>query len=204
MSKKGDAFQAQIPCSATQLAGALRFYVRAQDASGDTVDTYGNKSKPVEISIVPQTDQEAPSFPDKDAPARCAEQEECPPDFPGCKKGGGGTKGWGSSCSSSDECQSGLACNNGTCEQGQSCDVNADCPSGNKCVGGKCEGGGGPSGPWKKNWIGLNVAYDLAIVGGSDVCSQESQNNKGFACFYKGTEDQYRFNPQPGVANKIS
>lgn len=203
MSKKGDAFQAEIPCSATQLAGTLRFYIRAQDASGETVDTHGSKSKPVEVSIVAQTDQEAPAYPDKDAPARCAEQEECPPDFPGCKKGGGGTKGWGSSCGSSDECQSGLSCVNGSCEQGQTCDVDADCPSGAKCSGGKCDSSG-PSGPFKKNWLGVHAAYDLAIVGGSDVCSQNSQDKEGFACFYKGTEDQYRFDPQPGVANKIS
>lgn len=203
MSKKGDAFQAEIPCSATQLAGTLRFYVRAQDASGETVDTHGSKSKPVELAIVAQTDQDAPSFPDKDPPARCAEQEECPPDFPGCKKGGGGTKGWGSSCASTDECQSGLSCVNGTCEQGQTCDVDADCPSGAKCSGGKCDASG-PSGPFKKNWMGLHAAYDLAIVGGDDVCSQQSQDKEGFACFYEGTEEQYRFDPQPGVANKIS
>ncbi len=107
MTKKGDAFQAEMPCTATALAGKLRFYVRAQDASGDTVDTYGNKSNPVEIDVVGKTDQEPPAFPDKDAPARCKEQEECPPDFPGCKRSGGGTKGWGASCASTDECESG-------------------------------------------------------------------------------------------------
>jgi hypothetical protein len=203
MSKKGDAFQAEIPCSATQLAGTLRFYVRAQDAAGDTVDTHGSKSKPVEIAIVPQTDQEAPAYPDKDPPARCAEQEECPPDFPGCKKAGGGTKGWGSSCASSDECQSGLSCVHGTCDQGQSCDIDADCPGGVKCVGGKCEAGG-PSGPYKKNWLGLHAAYDFAIVGGDEVCSKDSQDNKGFACFYPGTENQYSNVPQKGKADKIA
>lgn len=203
MSKKGDAFQAEIPCSATQLAGTLRFYIRAQDASGETVDTYGSKGKPVELAVVAQTDQDAPAFPDKDPPARCAEQEECPPDFPGCKKGGGGTKGWGSSCASSDECQSGLSCTNGTCEQGQTCDLDADCPSGAKCSGGKCDSSG-PSGPFKKNWLGFHAAYDLAIVGGDDVCSKTSQADEGFACFEEGTENQYSDDPQPGVANKIS
>lgn len=203
LTKKGDAFQGIIPCSATQLAGTLRYYVRAQDASGDTVDTHGSKSKPVEIQIVAETEQEAPAFPDKDPPARCAEQEECPPDFPGCKRAGGGTKDWGSSCASTDECKSGLACVNGTCEQAASCDVDADCPTGGKCVGGKCEMTGA-TGPWKKNWIGVHGGYDLAIVGGDDVCTQKSQDEEGFACFYKGTEDQYRFDPQPGKANKIS
>jgi len=203
MSKKGDFFQAEIPCSASMLAGTLRYYVRAQDAAGDTVDTHGNKSKPVELQVVAETDQDAPAYPDKDPPARCAEQVECPPDFPGCKREGGGTKEWGSSCASTDECKSGLACVNGTCEQAQSCDIDADCSGGAKCVGGKCDASG-PTGPYKKNWIGFHAAYDLAIVGGTDVCTQKSQDESGFACFYKGTEEQYRFDPQPGKANKIS
>ncbi len=206
MKKRGDFFQGEVPCSATMLAGKLRIYIRAQDAAGDVIDSFGSKSKPVNIDIVGKTDKEPPAYPDKDPPKRCEDAVECPPDFPGCKSGvGRGNKAWGSSCAATSECQSGLACLNGTCETAQSCDVDEDCPSG-ECDAGVCAGDedGGPSGPWKKNWFGLHVAQDLAIVGGSDVCSQASQNNEGFACFYKGTEDQYLFNPQPGVANKIS
>lgn len=206
MSKKGDFFQATVPCTATMLAGTLRVYVRAQDAAGDTVDTFGTKSKPFEISIVPKTDAEPPAFPDKDPPERCAEEVECPPDFPGCKTGGAGARGdkdWGASCEESSECKAGLACINGTCETAQSCDIDADCPSG-KCVDGTCQAGGGPSGPYKKNWLGLHVGWDLALMGGDNVCSQSSQENEGYACFYEGTEEQYAFEPQPGRANAIS
>src|SRR5690606_5045952 len=38
MNKRGDFFQAQVPCSATMLAGTLRVYVRAHDSAGDIVD----------------------------------------------------------------------------------------------------------------------------------------------------------------------
>lgn len=204
MKKRGDFFQAEIPCSGTMLAGTLRLYVRAQDAAGDVIDSYGSKSKPVEIAIVGKTDQDPPAFPDKDPPKRCEDAVECPPDFPGCKSGAGrGNKAWGSSCGASSECQEGLSCLNGTCETAQSCDINADCASG-KCESGVCTDDGGSGGPWKKNWLGFHIAQDLAIVGGSDVCSQASQNNDGFACFYKDTEQQYLLDPQPGVANKIS
>jgi hypothetical protein len=205
MNKRGDFFQAEIPCTATMLAGTLRLYVRAQDAAGDTVDTFGTKSKPFEITIAPQTEAEPPSFPDKDPPQRCAEEVECPPDFPGCKPGGGarGNKEWGSSCDSSNECKVGLACINGSCETAQSCDIDADCASG-KCVDGTCQGGAGPSGPYKKNWLGLHVGWDLAMMGGTDVCSQASQSNEGYACFYPGSEEQYAWDPQPGRANAIS
>ena len=203
MKKKGDFFQAMVPCAATQLAGKIRYYVRAQDASGDVVDTRGSKSKPFVVNVVPETSAEAPAFPDRDPPDRCEEQVECPPDFPGCKSGGGGTKPWGASCASNDECKSGLACVSGTCESAQACTTNSECPSGN-CDSGVCKDADGPSGPFKKNWIGLHVAYDVAIMGGDNVCSASSQANDGFACYYKGQENQYRFDPQPGVANKIS
>ena len=211
MKKKGDYFQAEVPCTATQNAGKLKIYVRAKDAGGETVDSWGSKKIPVEITLKAKTDAEPPAYPDKDPPERCAEQEVCPPDFPGCKGGGGpqrGDIGWGGSCTESIQCQQGLMCSNGSCESAPSCDSDADCKEG-KCVHGTCDvvgggGGGGPAGPYKKNWIGIHVAHDIAIVGGDDVCSQDSQANKGFACFYTGTEMQYPRDPQPGVANRIA
>ncbi len=214
MHKHGKYFQATVPCSATKLAGPLRVYVRAKDASGDTVDQWGSKSKPAEFKIVPKTDAEPPSFPDRDPPDRCAEEVECPPGLPGCKSGGGGashgTKGWGDTCEESTECKEGLVCLNGSCENAPSCDTNADCPSGSTCVDSKCQGaesgggGGGPAGPYKKNWLGLHVGLDIAIMGGDNVCSQDSQNSKGFACFASGTSDQYFGDPQVGAGDKIS
>jgi hypothetical protein len=210
MHKHGKFFQGTVPCSATKLAGPLRVYVRAKDSSGDTVDQWGSKSKPAEFKIVPKTDAEPPSFPDRDPPDRCAEEVECPPGLPGCKSGGGGashgTRGWGDTCEESAECKEGLVCLNGSCESAPSCDIDADCAQG-KCVSGKCqmgESGGGPAGPYKKNWIGVHVAQDVALMGGTDVCSQNSQANNGFACFYSNTKDQYGFDPQPGAGDRIA
>ncbi len=209
MHKHGKYFQATLPCSATKLAGPLRVYVRARDASHDTVDQWGSKSKPAQFKIVPKTDAEPPSFPDRDPPKRCAEEVECPPGLPGCKSGGGGehgTRGWGDTCEQDSECKAGLVCLNGSCESAPSCDVDADCSKG-KCVDGKCStssGGSAPSGPYKKNWLGIHVAQDVAIMGGTDVCSQNSQNNNGFACFYEGTKQQYGFDPEPGAGDRIA
>jgi hypothetical protein len=213
MKKKGDFFQAEIPCTATKDAGKLKMYVRAKDAGGDTVDSWGSKRKPVEFDVVSKTEAEPPSFPDKDPPDRCPEQEICPPDLPGCGSGGGGGRGdvgWGGTCESTSQCQSGLFCQNGACENAPSCDVDADCTQG-KCVSGTCDvgGGDGPAGPYKKNWFGIHVAHDIAIVGGDDVCSRQSQADEGFACFQSGSDQQYGRpltleDPQPGVANKIA
>jgi hypothetical protein len=207
MKKKRDNFQAEVPCGATQMVGSLKLYVRAKDKSGDAVDSWGSKNKPVEIQLVQKSEAEPPSYPNEDAPKRCEEKGECPPDFPGCEQGKQrGDKAWGATCEDSMECQQGLICANGACEQAPSCDVDADCSQG-KCVGGVCDptaDGGGAAGPYKKNWIGIHVAQDLAIVGGDDVCSPESQATNGFACFEQGTEVQYIGEPQRGTADKIS
>jgi hypothetical protein len=207
MRKTADGFQGEIPCTATATAGTLRVYVTAKDAAGDTIDNWGNKGQPVELQIVPETSADPPSYPDRDPPARCAAKEICPPDFPGCGATGAkrGTKGWGATCEGTIECEAGLVCANGACEQAPSCDSDADCSAG-KCVGGYCDPtageGGGAVGPYKKNWIGLHVAQDFALVGGDDVCSPESQANNGFACF-QDDGFQYIGFPQPGTANRI-
>ncbi|MGE0325110.1 MAG: hypothetical protein AB7S68_22495 [Polyangiaceae bacterium] len=205
MQKKGDAFVAEIPCTATKLVGALKFYVRAKDAAGDTIDNYGTKREPVSINAVNATDQEPPSFPDQDPPNRCAEEVECPPGMPGCGAGKRGDKGWGATCEETRECQSGLVCANGTCETGGQCSSDSDCSDGASCIDGECAGGGGGgSGKKHKLWVGAEVGFDLAFLSGDDVCSRDSQANEGFACFDPGTENQYSENPQPGQGNKIS
>ncbi|MEB2311420.1 MAG: hypothetical protein OZ928_06195 [Polyangiaceae bacterium] len=207
LHRKGDYWQGEIPCTATQMVGPLRVYVRVQNRDGDTVDSWGSKSKPVEFAIKNETDAEAPSYPDRDAPERCKAQVECPPDFPGCNAGEQrGNKAWGDSCSATQECQAGLSCTGGQCESAQTCDVDADCTAG-KCVAGSCQAGGDTqAGPYKKNWIGVHVGFDLAFMGGDDVCSPDSQQNNGYACFYNegpASGNQYQGSPQPGRADSI-
>lgn len=222
MKKKGDYFQAEIPCLSTQQPGALKIYVRAKDSSGDTVDSWGSKKQPIEFQIVDEEQEEEPAFPDKDPPRRCQEQisdcGQCPPgmeDSPMCRKacgkggGDGATCGkgqWGDGCDSDADCDCALSCANGTCEERQSCESDSDCPDGVPCAGGKCGGSGEAAGggPAKKFWVGAHVAMDLALVSGEDVCSQQSQEESGFACFDSASEAQYRGDPQPGVANKIA
>ena len=201
MKKVGDAFRGEVPCEATSTAGTLKLFVRAKDASGESVDSFGSKAKPVEFMSSENTTATPPSYPGEAAPARCMAKEECPPDFPGCQNSGPhGNKGWGVACESSNECKVGLQCGSeGTCEAPPSCESNADCASGT-CVDNKCTGGEGPSpGGYKKNWVGLHFAQDIAIIGGTDVCSAASRANDGYACFDEGTENAYTGNPFPGA-----
>jgi hypothetical protein len=196
MTKKGDAFRGEVPCSATQNSGKLRLYVRAKDAGGEEVDTWGKKTAPIEIALAETVAAEPPSFGEEEPPARCEATGDCPPDFPGCgeKKAGParGNKDWGEECSNSIECKSGLLCE-GTCQTAPSCETNSDCETG-YCVSGSCDippDAAGPTTPYKKNWIGLHIAQDFAIVGGSNVCDANlGQKSDNYACFYEGSSDE--------------
>jgi len=216
MTKKGDYWQAEIPCSETGVVGALKYYVQAKDKEGEQVDAHGTKKAPIEIKVVAHTDAEPPSYPGESAPAKCMDAASCPPDMvgtPACPtggKGGRGGKGWGTPCDQSEECQSGLLCMQGdsgrTCETAPSCTSTVDCPAGAECVGGKCdigEGGGGASGPYKKNWLGLHVGADLAFLSGDRICDATSS----FYCYYgdgksvpsQNLSDRYKGNVKGGT-----
>jgi hypothetical protein len=171
MVKKGDSFRAEIPCDRTHVSGALRLFVRAKDASGDEVAGWGTKAAPIQIGLVEKTGAEAPSFDDADPPARCEAKEDCPPNFPGCAAGTAAQ-----SCESDDECDQG------------------------SCVEGKCDKTAGSTGPYAKNWLGLHIAQDFAFVGGDDVCTQASQNDDSYACYYSGSDTgAYVDDPYPGT-----
>ena len=202
MTKKGDAFRGEIPCNDTKSAGDLKAYARAKDASGETIDNWGSKNKPVNYTMGESVTGEPPAFEGEKAPDRCADSSECPPDFPGCGAGvKHGNKDWGQACDNSTECKEGLQCGDGTCEAAPSCETNADCESGicsdNKCSVG--DAGGAPHGKLKKNWLGLHFAQDIAIIGGTDVCSDDARKNQGFSCFPEGTDTEYQGQPFPGA-----
>lgn len=197
MTKKGEYWQGEIPCAETGVAGKMRFYVQAKDKDGEELDNYGTKKEPAEISIVSRTDEEPPSYPGQAAPAKCMEKASCPPEMlgtPACPGTGGGgargNKGWGSPCDTSQECDVGLLCTQGdngrTCETAPSCDSAADCPSGAICKNGTCDvdeaSGGETAGPFKKNWLGLHMAFDFAYLSGSNVCGSPSD----FNCYFGG------------------
>lgn len=202
MKKVNDAFRGEVPCDATGTAGTLKVYVRAKDASGETVDSFGSKAKPVEYTTSESSSSEAPSYPGEQAPTRCVAKEECPPNFPGCGGSVRGNKDWGVACDNSMECKEGLMCNDGTCEAAPACEKDADCDSGS-CVDNKCSVGAGDSSggaKFKKNWIGLHFAQDIAIMGGTNVCGLDARENQGYACYDAGSSDvPYNAEPYPGA-----
>jgi len=63
----------------------------------------------------------------------------------------------------------------------------------------------GPSERYRKNWVGLHIAQDLTFVGGTDICTQASQADDSFACYYGGSRSgAYVDEPYPGTDTSSS
>ncbi len=197
MRIESGTLRAQIPCDGVANEGSLKWYVIAQDAKGETVDTTGNELAPGEFNVVGQSTQPAPAFPGSKPPERCgvgaaanvSSSAECPPGMPGCA----GTGGWGDACTPADKCKKGLYCASGTCENSPSCEVNADCDSG-RCNDGFCDmgdAGGSSGGKFRRLMIGVHFAPDLWITTATkDVCASSTATDSAM----KGTYTCY----QPG------
>lgn len=196
LQKKRGGFGGNIPCEDVTTTGPLKYYISVLDKAGDPITSLGSLNKPFETTIKNQLDGDPPHLPHEPPPARCAAGEDCPPGLPGCPAGGArGNKGWGESCEQTKECQAGMICSGGMCEEGEE----------------EGDGGGGPSGPYKKNWVGLYGSFDLAYVSGDDVCGRDSQANKGYACFttsdneFEDPGTQYHGEPvASGAGNAIA
>jgi hypothetical protein len=173
LQKRGNDWTGLIPCAELGTTGDLKYYVKALDASGDQIAAVGSLNQPFVTKIKNQLDSDPPHLPKQPPPAQCAAKEDCPPGLPGCPAGPKkrGDKGWGATCESSNECQTGLICKSGQCEEGKD--------------EGTEEGGETPgdNAPIKRNLVGFEISPDFAIISGNDVCGRDSQANKGFACF---------------------
>lgn len=218
MVKRAAGWQGEIPCKDTGISGALRFFIQGQDKAGDLVDNYGTKANPVTINLVNQSSAPPPTYPGQPAPERCMDVGACPEDMigtpacPGTERQGKtrGNKGWGATCEDSWECDVALLCLEGdtgkTCDTAPSCEGDSDCPSGSVCKVGVCDVPDEPKGaggPFKRHWISLEGALDIAFIGGLDVCSRESQEQGLFSCYYSDGS-QYPGYAQQGKAGKIS
>jgi hypothetical protein len=175
MNRHGEAFRAEVPCDKTAVSGTFRLFVRAKDKSGDEVAAWGSKANPIQIALVEHSSQPPPAFEGRSAPPRCAAKEDCPPNFPGCNE-----------------------------KAAQACTDDSDCASG-VCVDGKCDGDAAVGNAYRKNWLGLHIAQDLTFVGGTDICTQASQRDDSFSCYYAGSRSgAYIDEPYPGTDTSSS
>jgi hypothetical protein len=188
MQVQGGTLRGQIPCDGVGAAGALNYYVIAQDANGDTIETLGSEIAPSTFNIVAQSAQPAPAYPGAAPPAKCGaagggDKVECPPGMPGCAGGGG----WGDSCTPAEPCKKGLYCAAGTCENAPACETNSDCDTG-RCDDGFCAMGetAGVK-KFRRVMVGVHFAPDVWITSkATDVCGNASVTAGTYACYPSG------------------
>lgn len=209
MQKVGDTFQAEIPCDLTAVAGPLEWYVGAKDKSDEYIDQYGSKKQPAHFNLSESGSTDL-AYPGQAPVARCASNDDCPPDFPGCGNSSARTCGdgdWGATCNNSTECKCGLACEGGTCVQAASCSSDGDCKGGESCFDGYCGVAGGESalGPHKQHWLGLTFGVDATFIGGDRICTPERNGGYSSWCLngsdgtnYSGEEVEVGLGPTMG------
>lgn len=177
MEPMAQGFGVEIPCEDVTTTGDIRYYVIVRDGAGDPVVTAGSLRAPHRVPIKHTIEQE-PSLPGHEPPARCTAKEDCPPGLPGCPEDDGerGDKDVGESCEETVECQSGLVCQDGTCEEGPD-----------------DEDDGGAESAGNRNVFGAWGQLDLMWLRSKDsVCSG---NDAAYACFYGGTDKQFYGEP---------
>jgi hypothetical protein len=173
----GDGWGGLIPClDVTQ--GTMQYYVQGFDASNDPVANSGDRNKTYKVAIKTKLDGEPPHLPNASAPKQCQDTGDCPPDFPGCHKGGGtGDTGTGDATSGlkgeDEECDEDAQCKSGTCKH-------------NKCTAPSDDGDKKPS-KFRKIWVGVAGSLDLAYLGSADdVCKLTKDatplNTAGYYC----------------------
>jgi hypothetical protein len=174
LKKVGEGFGAEIPCEDVSTTGEIRYYFALTDENGDAVGTLGSTKEPFKVTIKREIESEPPTLPGMKPPDQCKEKADCPPGLPGCPAAPGGKrgeKGWGASCEETQECQAGLACVNGSCE----------------------ESVGGDEAPKEKvrhSLVSLGVQLDAMLISSKpDVCSPPQTGN--FVCFKTGTANQF-------------
>ena len=181
LTKTGDGWGGLIPC-ADVAQGTMQYYVQGFDASNDPAANSGDRNKTFKVSIKTKIDGDPPHLPGATAPKACQETGDCPPDFPGCKKGGGGE---------TTEAASGLKA------EDEECDEDAQCKS-NTCTHNKCtapaESGDKTPAKFRRIWVGVLGSLDFVFLpSADDVCKltpvAAPLNSAGYYCTNSDSTD---------------
>ncbi len=180
----GNGFGGNTPCADVQ-AGDFLYYVQGFNEQNDPVATGGDRQNPYRVSVKTDAVPDPPHLPGQSPPTQCAEKGDCPPDFPGCKKGGAAPvvedstlKGEGEECEDDSECKS------GTCKS-QKCTAPPEDTSKPKR---------------RKFWVGVSGALDFQLLSSAqDVCLLNLMNgatgaqgtpinSSGYYCTFNGAD----------------
>jgi hypothetical protein len=180
LKKMGDkGWGGLIPCADVQQGTAL-YYLQGFNAANDPVATGGDRNNPYKVPVKTDKPADPPHLPNAAPPTQCADTGDCPPNFPGCKKGTGPAvtdvpgKDGGEFCEEDSECRS------------------------KSCVQNKCTSpDSGMKGP--KIFVGIFGALDYTFVPSSeDVCKLRPDafplNENNYYCSRKEGDD-YPYRP---------
>ncbi len=218
LENQGGTWTGMIPCTATNDRGVLAVYAFARNDANKVVARIGRSSAPMHIRLVDQSKVPPPSLPNHDPPSRCFDSSDCPPEMlgtaacPGTKPSKAAKRAWGASCTETPQCQTGLECMNGNCDNPQKCERPADCPDGSECDDGIChfptrEELAERLGPPKHHWIGLHAGADFILTREADgVCGPDgagqTEDSKRYACYQAG--NPYTGTPANAYAGHLS
>jgi opacity protein-like surface antigen len=190
MHKMGEGYGAEIPCDDMNTTGDVKYYITVSDDTNSPIAQAGTLKEPYRVPIKNELEGEAPHLPGRPPPKQCAAKGDCPPGLPGCPAVAGtrGDKTEGAICETTTECQSGLACLNGTCVEDKSAPEEPGAKKG------------------KHNVIGAFLQLDMTLLksktpssSSPGVCAQS--NSSSYGCFEKGTSHQFFGEPDDTVKN---
>jgi hypothetical protein len=150
LKKMGTGWGANIPCADIQ-QGDIQYYLQGFNANNDPVATGGDRNNPYKTAIKKSISGEGLHLPGQQPLAQCADTGDCPPDFPGCKKGAVDTDNLKPG---GEECEEDAQCKSGTCKK-EKC---TDPP--------EVENGDHPK--LRRFWIGVSASVDLQFIPGQD------------------------------------
>ena len=200
LAQGDNGYTGSIPCGVTSKRGFLKLYLFARNEDNKVIARIGRKETPLVVHLVEHSSAAPPALPGQQAPARCYEQNECPPELvgtpacPGTHAVKGAKKGWGATCTRSDECQTSMECVKGSCETPTKCDDAKDCTEGGECSDGVCHIPDAEElkermGPPKHHWFGIHAGPDFLIMReATGACGSTTSDSKNFACFEGGNE----------------
>ena len=98
----GAGWGGEVPClDVGSATGTFAYYVQAFDGEKNLLSWNGTRGAPASVVIKSSIEVDAPHLPGEQAPLRCPDPGDCPPEFPGCH---------GSKTEEPPACEPGSAC----------------------------------------------------------------------------------------------
>jgi hypothetical protein len=183
-----------LPCADVQ-QGTTLYYIQGFNAANDPVAVGGDRNNPYKVKVTREPVAEPPHLPNQPPPTQCQDTGDCPPNFPGCKKGPAVV---------GPEQVTGK-------DGGEFCEEDTECKS-KECKASKCTE---PEGATKarKIWVGLSLGFEFTLVPSvDDVCKLNPPNDpnaplqpinsNNYYCVTSGGDD-YPYRPQ-GTADAMT